>query len=312
MIEIFSRLETSETSHVLNYIHEGNIFGEIAFLDGLPRSASAKSFGETQLFILNKEKIAQETEDSFLLYKLVSRLAVTSSARLRKSTTDRIEALEKQLKLVKLQNQFGQFFIYILVSYTIASTMNALIDSYLSSVNIYTKVFNWSYLMLLLIPSLITVKKMGIPLEEIGLTKKNWKRSLKEGLIASVGFVALFVAVVFIAKSTGIIAFKSFSYDAFRATTYFFHSCLQEFMMRGVIQSSFVRFLNDQSAWKSIFLTSILFGLTHSLLGIPAILITLVASLGLGWFYNRHQNLIGVSILHGFGGMALFGFRVLS
>ena len=74
-IEIFQYLpDGNEMS--LAKLSEGDVFGEIAVIDGQPRSASARTRGTTELFALDREvflKLLSQTPP--LLYQVLGGLA---------------------------------------------------------------------------------------------------------------------------------------------------------------------------------------------------------------------------------------------
>lgn len=81
-------------SHHLSTFGQGNFFGEMAFLDGAPRSADAIAFSDAELYVLPRktfDKIAEEHKK--IAIKLLESLASTLSARLRYANAE-MRALE--------------------------------------------------------------------------------------------------------------------------------------------------------------------------------------------------------------------------
>jgi CRP/FNR family cyclic AMP-dependent transcriptional regulator len=72
---------------ILSILQTGAVFGEIALLDGRPRSADATTMGETALFVLQRREFAHFLEQDD---KLAIHLMVMVCERLR-STNDLIE-----------------------------------------------------------------------------------------------------------------------------------------------------------------------------------------------------------------------------
>lgn len=94
------------------------------------------------------------------------------------------------------------------------------------------------------------------------------------------------------------------------AYVYIFTSFVQEFLARGVIQTS-VKYLMRVKYQKTfgIILTSLLFSLMHIPLGFYFMLGALLLSLALGYIYERHGNIWGCVFLHwccGYIGMCLY------
>lgn len=65
------------------------------------------------------------------------------------------------------------------------------------------------------------------------------------------------------------------------------------------------RFFNDDGI-KPVILGAIIFSLIHIHIGIIAVIITFVGGIIFGIFYLRHNNLIGVTLLHYSGGVVAF------
>jgi membrane protease YdiL (CAAX protease family) len=89
------------------------------------------------------------------------------------------------------------------------------------------------------------------------------------------------------------------------------HSFIQEVLTRGVLQNSLTRLLNDDRGIRSLVITSLIFGLFHSYIGLSAVAVTTLAGLLFGWLAMRHKNVIGASIVHVVGGTAAFAFHFM-
>jgi len=67
---------------VLAILKEGDFLGEMAVIDGSPRSATAKAITETRLFTLDTNEFKKEIEDDpmigALVFTLIKRLRKTS------------------------------------------------------------------------------------------------------------------------------------------------------------------------------------------------------------------------------------------
>ena len=94
------------------------------------------------------------------------------------------------------------------------------------------------------------------------------------------------------------------------AYTYIFTAILQEFLSRGVIQTS-VKALMQVKYQKffSIFLTSLLFSLMHLPFDFPFMAAAFLLSITLGIVYEKQGNIWGCAFLHwscGYLAMAMF------
>lgn len=225
--------------------------------------------------------------------------------------SEQVRFLEERVEQNRIQNQFFHFFIYSLSIYGIGTIVNYLLYTCSGLLNANNTIFNWAYLLILIVPSLFTIRLMRIPISTLGVTLANWKKALVEGVVASV--------VLFSAGSLLVMGLRHFLAAPSHPTPfgwgavlpYYFQCFLQELLARGVMQSSFERFFGDQKSFKAVLLTSIFFGMLHIHFGLIAVGITFVAGLFFGAFYQRHHNLIGVTLLHGTLGLFAFGLGLL-
>lgn len=220
--------------------------------------------------------------------------------------SERVRLLEERVEQKTTQNQFGQFFIYILCIYSIGTIINHLAGIYPESLNLETTAFSWIYLLIMLVPSLVAIRIMHIPLSTLGMTLKNWKKSLSEGIAASVGLIAIGSLIVMILRHNSCLPYKPLPLVWSGVLPYYAHSFVQELLARGLMQSSFERFFEGHSGLKAVLLTSVFGGLVHIHFGLVAVLITFVVGLFFGAFYLRHHNLIGLTLLHGTLGIFAF------
>lgn len=93
--------KNKETEKVLTYFKTGDIFGEMSFIDNLPRSASAYAVEETQLYIFKRSSFDRMVdEDPRFAIKILMNISRIISQRLRR--TDEI--------LVYLATQLDIYF----------------------------------------------------------------------------------------------------------------------------------------------------------------------------------------------------------
>jgi PAS domain S-box-containing protein len=220
--------------------------------------------------------------------------------------SEQVRLLEERVEQKRMQNQFGHFFIYILSIYGIGTIVNYTLKIYSGSLDAYSTLFNLIYLLILIVPSLLTIRIMHVPISTLGLTLNNWKKSLVEGVVASVGLIAVGSLLVLILEHFSAVPSRRFTFSFAQVLLYYFHSFLQEMMARGIVQSSFEQFFDDQKGFKSVLLTSLFFGMLHIHFGMIAVCLAFVAGLFFGAFYQRHHNLIGVTVLHGTLGIFAF------
>lgn len=290
----------------------GEVFGEMAFLDGSPRSAQVRAATACTLLTIGRDALFSLP----FSHKVIASIARISTGKLRESASDYVNSLETQIRTVRTQNEFGQFFIYILSLMAIGMLVNNLMHTYFTSISPYSMAFFIFYSLILLLPSMTIVWKLKMPVSAMGLTMNNWRQSLKEGLGLCLLIVLMFAIATSVINGFDLMTLKPFSMSAiftpiYGPPMYLLHSGAQELFARGFLQTSFERFFNDETGVKSIGFSALLFGLFHIHFGIAAVLITFLSSLAFGAVYRRHRNLIGVSLIHYVGGTGAFVFGLL-
>lgn len=298
-VEICKHGVAGDASFVIAEMGEGEVFGELAFLDGSPRSAMVRAAADTCLIVIEKQPLFQLP----FSHKLIENIAGESARKLRESASNYAGSLEKQLVAIKKQNDFGQFFVYILSLMAVGMIVNNLMFTYLTDISPYSTFFFFSYSAILLIPSLTILWKLKMPRQSMGITLANWKQSLVEGMVISAAAYAGFTVLATLCQHLGLLGLKTVSIKALFSPWYWWliyllHSAAQELFARGFLQTAFEQFFDDRTGVRSIGFASLLFGLFHIHFGMFAVVITFVSSLVFGMIYRRHRNLIGVSLIH--------------
>ncbi len=319
-LDVLKSVDTSGYIKIFE-MTEDSYFGELSFLDSSPRSAAIRAKENTTLYILKKNDLIEKTKNSAVLNELYRNIAIIASERVRNTTTGYVGSLEKQVELLNDKAYFTGFLITVLGAYSIVLVLTNLLNNVWSSVNIYELKFTWIFLLLVALPVLLFVIKNREPWHFFGVTLYNWKRSLIEGVTFSFAFIAIAFALLTLAGNMGWTpkddtSFMSFLYMMFVRNfpffvLYFLHSFGQEFVARGVFQNSIQKAFDDEKGWKSVFLASFVFGVSHIPYGSLLVVFTLISGVFFGFIFLRHKNLIGVSIVHSILGAFLFSLSQL-
>ena len=92
-------LKSGEDEHIMGLLGSGAHFGELPFLDGMPRALSVEATEKTILIVIPYDKLEQVlASDPTLAAKLYKEIARYLSSRLRKVTTDLSFVRQKNLK----------------------------------------------------------------------------------------------------------------------------------------------------------------------------------------------------------------------
>ena len=293
------------------HLGEGDIVGEMSFLDGGARQLTARAETDCTLLRVHPFDLLELEGGDHFYDNLRASVGITVVQRLRVGTELHVATLQHQLEQSRTQQQFGQFFLFIIALFSITMIANNVITTQILKIDIRTEQFAWQYLMVLLIPSFIVIRVMRIPLRDVGLTFDGIRKSLTEGAVLSLAVIALGAALVIGSRMIDAVPDLKVAVGWSAAPSYFLHSFLQEAVGHGFMQTSFQRFLNDRRGIKSVLVSSTMFGVFHIHFGLPAVLATIAGGVLFGLFYLRHRNIFGVVLLHFIAGCVAFSIGVL-
>lgn len=210
--------------------------------------------------------------------------------------------------------EFGGIFITFV--FTAASwSIMTLAALKLQWMNPTSAVFNWLMVLVFLLPVVFQKYYFDIPLSTFGLTRRNLKQSVVEGFGIAAVSIPLLLLLLSLTGAYDPTYFLKLVEDPFLlvywSSIYFLSSFFQELVARGFMQTSFRRFFNDDRGYFSIIVASIGFAILHGHFGFQAMFVTFIAGLFLGWIFQRHENLAGVTLVHfavGFFAVSLGAF----
>lgn len=297
-------------------LHSGDTFGDMSFIDNSPRSTTIKATKNTKLLVIDSKKLSDQTNlEKQIFQQMAANLAILNITRLRTTNDNYVRTLRSELELTKIKNEFGKFFVLMVILIGISTIIDRLLE-----LNFYgglsNILLNWGYLGVLLVPPIIFILHFKYPITVFGVTKVGLKKSILEAL-----FICFFLSILCILlvisssqpnHSQFLSAFTNHDYHRLLhlwIIGYLPNSYLQEFIARGVVQTSLQKFISDRGLL-SVTLVSILFTTTHAYGNLLLVVLTFAVSMFLGLIYNRERNLVGVSIIHFFLGAAgiFFGF----
>lgn len=225
-----------------------------------------------------------------------------------------ISDVSEKVQALRERIEFGHLVVLFITVLGLANIVTLVVGEYLK-VDVYSPTFGWAYLFLISAPVFVTVYRLGLPLRSIGLTLRNWRQAVIEGGAVS----ALTVGMLYILSEIrgpmppiiGAIDYSSATGIGMIVLLYGPHSFVQELLSRGVLQGSLGRLLNDQSGFRSLLTSSLMFGMFHSHFGLPAVVVTGVSGLIFGYLFMRHKNLIGATMAHVAGGTTAFALHFM-
>lgn len=305
-VTVFRETMDGQQERFLATLTAGMTLGEMALLDGQPRAATARAETDCRLVEVDPAEILALPNGDHVLANVRSALAIAVTDRMRRQTDQYVAAMEREMTAIKERQHFGQFFLYSLGLMTIGMLVNDVLAKQILKIDIYTPAFAWLYLLIILLPTSVVIWRMKIPLKDLGITTIGMKKSLAEGAVLSAVTMIVAFAAAWALRVSGLHTGTPVPAELGPTTGYLFHSVLQELVARGLLQSSFQRFLDDKKGLQSVVLASTLFGVFHIHFGLVAVVVTILSGLLFGAVYLRHRNLAGVTLLHFFAGGAAF------
>jgi membrane protease YdiL (CAAX protease family) len=296
----------------IHQIDRGSVFGEMSFVDGDLVSATIRAATDCELLRLSHSTLARIAEETGvpILDRLNGAVAQAVIRRLRMISDQHVRALQREINEIRLRHAFERFFMATMVLFGIASLVQRLIQQGTSPWP--HMAFSWGFLLLSLAPMAWFALRQKRPWADFGVTLINWRKSVTEGLAVTAVLVVLacLVTRLFLRKdgepllnwgSVG--AYNSAQFAVF-VLGYPVHCFLQEFIGRGVIQTSFSHLLPRARKSVPLLATSALFGIYHLYVSVSFAILTVVVSMLFGWLYDRHKTLTGVTVLHASIGLA--------
>ncbi|MDF1677714.1 MAG: cyclic nucleotide-binding domain-containing protein [Legionellaceae bacterium] len=301
----------SKLSHEMMTLGGGDVVGEMALIDGGPRSASVTAETDGLLYCLKKSDLLavsnQEVVDSEnALYALVSaNIAKIAIQKVRVSNDIIVSTLAEKLELTKARLS-GSFLILntviLIAVYIIALQLS---NYYSEALTSHITYFSQTLALIFGIGVVVIIKNSQYPYAFYGITLNNWKRSITESLLLT---VVLMGGVVFYKWLVSAGDFGLFSplnaqsnieASIWTQVVYLLFVPVQELVARGILQSMFTELLvSKHRVLLAIILSNILFAITHMHISASFAAIVLVPGLAWGWLYARHRTLIGVMISH--------------
>lgn len=321
-VEVFRQDADGYRHHLANF-KTGDILGELPIIDRAPRTASVRALGPSTFYVLSMQSLqALADEDSYqrivtklssvveeakllaiespIFPLLIHNIAREVSHRIRSTNDMVVETMRKELSENRARIAMGiisMTVVGILCLYIVVlKTLEATHFRYAS-----TSEISIPLTALIAVITFFALLKTGYPLSTYGLTLKEWRPAIREALFATGAVMIFYVIYKWIWIQLPVYSDRHlFEPDnSWWILGYIFLAPLQEFIIRGALQSSFQEFLTgrDKYFW-SIFLSNLIFSVNHFHVSMELGLSVFFPGLLWGWLYSRHRTLIGVSISH--------------
>lgn len=281
------------SQNVIGYLTAGDIVGEFAFLDGSSRYCGVKTTENTAVLKISRAKIIQGTAGKQIIDHLSVNIALTLSKKIKKINEKYVEKLKEQINHLNHVVNFGRFFVIIITCLYFSQIFTYFLIEHESWLDVRSTGFTWTYLLALLLPILYFAIRSGNPPATFGINTKNLARSLMESavIIAILGTLIYYYAGYNYHKLTQIFISPV-------AFSYLLSSFIQEFITRGVVQTTLVQLLPQKNPFLPIIITSFLFSSPHLQMGLPTVAFSCLGGILFGYIYKHQKNIFGVSLVH--------------
>lgn len=309
-VEVVKRNKQTHEEFIIGTLRQGHIIGEMSFIDRQPRSTSVR--------VINKKtsiyKLPVNWSDphlSSIYNKILEKVVQISMLRLREINKDYTRNLKNQVKEVKDQNQFGYFFIFSVLIYTINSLAKALLPFNLSQISFIALV---GFASCLFFPGVgfIRYYMSGHSFADFGLTFQGARQTLKETFYLLAGGMLLLGSIYSYQFGwASFLQYLSQEYLFFftgKALAIFYYIFSLEFVIRGTIQTALQKFLNGKNIVAILLIATLIWPINLSL-GLKISFLKFLLDIFLGYLFIRQKNLIGVTLIHYF--IAIFSTRLI-
>lgn len=309
-VDISKSNDDGGQDYTLATLTDGQVFGDMSFLDGRPVSATVRANGNVEVYVMSCAELKENTRAAGIYTHILRQIATVNTDRLRNQNTVHVQALELQMENLRLRNEAARFLILVVIVFGIQNFAGILIRG--GGVDANNPYFEWGMLLMFLIPSYVCARKFGYSRASLGLNLNNWKQSLKEALIMSpflvvgaIGLKWLAVQFNFIDPELPFFSTSVLEHRPFEIVAYLFHVGLQELGSRGIFQGSLTRFLGRDKGKVAVLVISLMFAILHLHMDLTFVVIVFFGSLAFGSLYLRQGNLIGVTVVHYVIGMVM-------
>ncbi|MEZ4384198.1 MAG: cyclic nucleotide-binding domain-containing protein [Nannocystaceae bacterium] len=295
--------------HELKRMHDGELFGEMGLFREQVRTATVVAVGRSRLLRLPFHALGQGGVEESLLARFPSRLMRNIGAllteRMATLSDDTVELLRDRLKM-------GQFFVSLVCLLSLYTLGISIANHFAAGLAGYSPLLSIVMLAVIAATCTIQIRQMGWTLDRFGVTLRGARRALGEATAATllvlglltlgkwllIQFHPAFADVPLIGFAARV---EMYGADrlAILGLSYGLFSPIQEFIARGVLQTSLEQFLTfKRKTLAAVLLSNLLFATLHLHTSYRLAALAFAGGLLWGWMYARQRTLVGVSVSH--------------
>lgn len=310
VVEVLKHDDGSNTMHPVSVLHSGETLGEMSLINDSPRSATIRALKDLAILAIPFAKIR---ENQPLHSQLIFNISQKLSERLKKTSEVTVRSLQAELEGAQIRLEMGRFLFTMLVILSLWIFLVAIFKEMAVQLQ-NSSVVTTLMIALLVIASINHIRRSHFPISYFGFTLKNWQKTVFEAVLFTIPLLAIATGLKWLLiryspsfKGDELLSFKvinpaspvPISLQLALPILYVLLTPLQEFLARGVIQSS----LRAALSWKhrafwAVILSNLLFAAFHAHLSQVYSLMAFSGGLFWGWLYERQWSLLGASISH--------------
>lgn len=283
----------------------GDIIGELALLTGAARAATVTAATVVSVLQLRRE----DFEGLSQIYPILSGSILSKNYKRLTTSYHQLAERNKQLKASnRAQVELGTIFVCVVLLVSVYSFVLSYFQSELFLAISFAETIKFvatrclEAITFLIIFWMLRASK--IPLREFGLNLIGIRKQTLESVWISSLIILSLLGLKYVGIVTGHNPFPNetlinWTYWDWSYVGYILIAPLQEFIARGVFQSTVARLIvSKHSAFLSILVTSVLFGALHLHTSVMLGMAAFTTSWLWGWMFARQRSLVGVGISH--------------
>ncbi len=298
-----SRRDPRGVEHVIGSVQPGEIVGEMALLEGRPRSASVRATEPCEVLVLPFRAVRDHPG-------VLANLARARSARLRDHGDVLLEAAQERAAM-------GELLVKVLVLLCSYAVLLSGLPALRAAVpGATTSVISLPVIGLFGFASWRFLRKTGWPLSRFGLGAKGLLGSLAESLLLTPPLLALLTGVKWLVvryvpsfrgqpviehvDSLAAVWARLSQPDVVQLlAVYGASAAVQEMIVRCALQASLEDFLvGRRRAMTAIVVSALMFSVNHLHMSFAFAALAFLPGLFWGWMFQRRRHLVGPTLSH--------------
>ena len=300
--------------HEINRLHGGNAIGELALFEpDARRSATVRAVGPVRMLVMPIDQVLALAQMRPSFVAVLIGIAGLVAERLRLSSSNAVESLERALAEERTRVTMGKFTFSLIVAYSLYTWVLGTATQVKAALG-RSELITVPAILVTVGILLHFMRSSGFPASFFGMTLKNAGRDVLQAVVLTLPLMAISVLLKLwlvgnVPSMAGQPLFQMFSvpapgmpaavFNPWLALAYVVFVPFQELIYRGGLQGALSHFLTGPwRHWLAILGSNIIFSAAHLYISLGLSVTAFIAGLFWGWLYSRQTGLAGVSVSH--------------